>query len=120
MLTRRLGTRSFATFNPLKSVNNFLKAPIKHFKLWTEAEGIDKQRFGNQTAEAFDEVSHEWQAAMIGNTYDQHTQQYLDNTTQPNFGTVDNPHIIVTSDAPFRYVGCSGQPNEDDYEGHEF
>jgi ssDNA-binding Zn-finger/Zn-ribbon topoisomerase 1 len=26
----------------------------------------------------------------------------------------------VTSDAPFRYVGCSGQPNEDDYEGHEF
>ena len=46
--------------------------------------------------------------------------QNLDAHTQPQFGTIDNPHVIVTSDAPFRYVGCSGQPNEDDYEGHEF
>lgn len=39
---------------------------------------------------------------------------------QNNFGTIDNPHVIFTNDAPFRYVGCSGQPNIDDYEGHEF
>jgi len=95
-------------------------APRKHTKMLFEPEGIDKQTWGNQTAEAFDEVSAEWQAAIVQNTYDTHTQQYLDNHTQPNFGTVDNPHVIVTSDAPFRYVGCSGQPNEDDYEGHEF
>jgi len=62
-----------------------------------EAEGIDNQTWGNQTVDAFDEVSQEWQAAIVQNTYDQHTQQYLDNHTQPNFGTVDNPHVIVTS-----------------------
>lgn len=28
--------------------------------------------------------------------------------------------MIFTSDAPFRYVGCTGQPNIDDVEGHEF
>jgi len=33
---------------------------------------------------------------------------------------VDNPHLIFTSDAPFRYVGCTGPTNEDDYEGHEY
>lgn len=41
-------------------------------------------------------------------------------TAHGNFGTVDNPHLIFTSDAPFRYVGCTGPTNEDDYEGHEF
>ncbi len=28
--------------------------------------------------------------------------------------------MIFTSDAPFRYVGCTGPTNEDDYEGHEY
>jgi len=120
MLTRRLISRSFCKYNILKPITNLLKAPRKHLKAQFEAEGIDNQTWGNQTVDAFDEVSQEWQAAIVQNTYDQHTQQYLDNHTQPNFGTVDNPHVIVTSDAPFRYVGCSGQPNEDDYEGHEF
>lgn len=36
-----------------------------------------------------------------------------------NFGTVDNPLVIFTADAPFRYVNCTGLQNEDDYEGHE-
>ena len=36
-----------------------------------------------------------------------------------NFGTVDNPLVIFTADAPFRYVGCSGPQNEDDYESHQ-
>ena len=33
---------------------------------------------------------------------------------------MDNPHLVFTSDAPFRYVGCTGPTNEDDYEGHEY
>jgi hypothetical protein len=44
----------------------------------------------------------------------------LEQVAHANFGTVDNPHVIFTSDAPFRYVGCTGPPNEDDYEGHEY
>jgi hypothetical protein len=36
-----------------------------------------------------------------------------------NFGTVDNPAVVFTADAPFRYVGCTGLQNEDDYEQHE-
>lgn len=36
-----------------------------------------------------------------------------------NFGTVDNPLVVFTADAPFRYVGCTGPQNEDDYESHE-
>jgi hypothetical protein len=32
-----------------------------------------------------------------------------------NFGTVDNPYVVFTADLPFRYVGCTGQTNEEDY-----
>jgi Cytochrome c oxidase subunit Vb len=75
---------------------------------------------GNSTYEHFDEVAIEWQALLVGNTYDLQTFQPLEQVTQQNFGTVDNPHMIYSSDSPFRYVGCTGQPNEDDNEGHEF
>jgi len=27
--------------------------------------------------------------------------------------------VIFTADAPFRYLGCTGPQNEDDYESHE-
>lgn len=75
---------------------------------------------GNTTAEAFDEVSAEWQALIVENAFEVQTYSYYEQVAQNNFGTVDNPHVIFTADAPFRYVGCSGQPNIDDYEGHEF
>jgi hypothetical protein len=47
------------------------------------------------------------------------TFNYLENAQLMNFGTVDNPLVIFTADAPFRFVCCTGPQNEDDYEGHE-
>jgi len=44
----------------------------------------------------------------------------LEHAMVANFGNVDNPHVIFTADAPFRYASCTGLPNEDDYEGHEY
>ena len=73
----------------------------------------------NTTEEGFDEVAHEWQAHMVGNPFDMQTYNYLENAHLANFGTIDNPLVIFTADAPFRYVGCTGPTNEDDYESHE-
>ena len=50
-----------------------------------------------------------------GNPFDLQTYNYLENAQLANFGTVDNPLVIFTADAPFRYVGCTGPQNEDDY-----
>lgn len=73
----------------------------------------------NTTEEAFDEVAHEWQALVVHNPFDVQIFNYLENVQSSNFGTVDNPLVIFSSEVPFRYVGCTGQMNEDDYEGHE-
>ena len=92
--------------------------PRRAFNLTLEPQE-NNSTYGNQTKEAFDAVSQEWQSAIINNAYDMQAMAYYDAVAQMNFGTVDNPHVIYTADTPFRYVICTGQPNEDDYEGHE-
>lgn len=92
--------------------------PKRAFNLTLEPQE-NNSTYGNQTKDAFDAVSQEWQSAIISNAYDLQSMAYYDAVAQMNFGTVDNPHVIYTADTPFRYVICTGQPNEDDYEGHE-
>lgn len=110
---------SFNILNAFKGFRNALRAPVKHIKALTESSGNYYSPQTNTTEEAFDEVSHEWQAHLGGNPFDLQTYNYLENVQLSNFGTVDNPLVIFTADAPFRYVGCSGPTNEDDYESHE-
>jgi ABC-type dipeptide/oligopeptide/nickel transport system permease component len=62
----------------------------------------------NTTEEAFDEVAHEWQALVVHNPFDVQVFNYLENVQSSNFGTVDNPLVIFSSEVPFRYVGCTG------------
>jgi len=114
------GGSRFNIKNAFQRLKNTVRAPVKHFKRNVEASPVNYNPFTNTTEEAFDEVSQEWQALLISNPYDTNTFNMLEQAMVQNFGTVDNPHVIFTSDAPFRYVGCTGQANEDDYEGHEF
>ncbi len=55
----------------------------------------------------------------MSSTYEVSNTQNSEFWSQGNFGTLDNPHLIFTNDYPYRYVGCTGQPNEDEFEGHE-
>jgi len=114
------GSGRFNITNAFQRLKNTIRAPVKHIKRNLEPSAVDYNPMTNTTEEAFDEVAQEWQALIVGNPYDVNTMNMLEQSMIGNFGTVDNPHVIFTSDAPFRYVGCSGQANEDDYEGHEF
>jgi hypothetical protein len=89
-------------FGALSSWTNLVTAPVKHIKRLLEPSGVDYQTMTNTTEEAFDEVSQEWQALITANPFDLNTFQYLEAAIQNNFGTVDNPHVVFTSDAPFR------------------
>lgn len=108
--------RKFA--GPSSFFRKMIDLPKRMLNLTLEPQE-NNSTYGNQTAEAFDAVSQEWQSAIVGNAYDLQSMAYYDAVAQMNFGTVDNPHVIYTADTPFRYVICTGQPNEDDYEGHE-
>jgi len=114
------GAGKFNITKAYQRLKNAVRAPVKHLKRNIEPTASNYNPWTNTTEEAFDEVSQEWQALIIGNPYDVQTMNMLEQAMVQNFGTVDNPHVVFTADAPFRYVGCTGQANEDDYEGHEF
>lgn len=120
MLTRTIKQCfSFNILNALSNLKEVAKAPIKHIKAFTEPAGNYYSVQTNVTEEGFDEVAAEWKAFFSGNPFDVQTFNYLENAQLANFGTVDNPLVVFTADAPFRYVGCTGPQNEDDYESHE-
>lgn len=99
-------SRNFSSsglFGSLTTWTNLVTSPVKHVKRLLEPSGVDYQTMTNTTEEAFDEVGQEWQALITGNPFDVNTFQYLEAAIQNNFGTVDNPHVVFTSDAPFRY-----------------
>lgn len=101
----------------MSRVANLLRLPKKHLNEWNLPEG--ESRPIGHTLLKFDEEANEFAAVILQDTYGVNTHVNYETISQPNFGTVDNPHVIFTADVPFRYVGCSGQPSEDDLEGHE-
>lgn len=120
LLSRRLKFgMSFDIFGTIRNAKEAFLAPRKHIKAFMEPSGSEHSIQTNLTADGFDEVSSEWQAHFGGNPFDLQTYSYLEGVQLTNFGTVDNPTVIFTADAPFRFVGCTGPTNEDDYESHE-
>lgn len=69
--------------------------------------------------EAFGDVAAEMKAMVTQNPYDVNIFNFLEAAQTQNFGTLDNPLVVFTSEVPMRYVGCSGPTNEDDHEAHE-
>lgn len=107
--------RTFGLFGSLKKL---AQTPLKYTNEGiTESYG-DNNPLGNLT-EKFDDEAAEWKSVVVGGSFELNSFQHTDQNIQPNFGTLDNPHLIFTSDIPYRFVGCTGAPNEDDYEGHE-
>ena len=107
--------RKFGLGAALKKAVN---VPMSHLKTLVAPDGGNNNMMEN-SGTLFGDMSQEWQATFVENTYEKSIYQSFDAIQQANFGTLDNPHLIFTSDIPFRFVGCTGPPNEDDYEGHE-
>lgn len=96
------GSGRFNITNAFQRIKSAVRSPIKHIKRNIEPSANDYNPLTNTTEEAFDEVAQEWQALIVGNPYDVNTMNMLEQSMIMNFGTVDNPHVIFTSDAPFR------------------
>ena len=121
-MIRQILKRNFSTFNIINSINTVkqaVSAPLKHLRVFAEPGNARIGKYENATAGAFDERSSEWQALVTQNPFETQVFNFLSAVQLANFGTVDNPYVVFTADLPFRYVGCTGQTNEEDYETHE-
>lgn len=114
-MLRKIIKNKFGLYTSLKSI---ISAPIRNIKQNLAPTGDNPAPLTHSNLD-FEEVAQEWIAGIVQNTFEVNNNQNPEFIGQGNFGTIDNPHLIFTSEVPFRFVGCTGQPNEDDYEGHE-
>ena len=112
---RRIVRKQFGIFSSMKSLGN----SIKHIEKLTIQPTEEDNQTLSHTNFRFDEEAAEWQALITKNSYEEMIFLNQDMPQLQNFGTVDNPHIIYTSEVPFRFVACTGPPSEDDFEYHE-
>jgi hypothetical protein len=96
-----------------------MKDSIKHIVKVQNQPGHQDNQTLSHTNFRFDEEAAEWQALITKNSYEEMIFLNQDMPQLQNFGTVDNPHLIYTSEVPFRFVACTGPPSEDDFEYHE-
>lgn len=68
--------------------------------------------------ELFDEDAHEMQAMIAENPFD---LDIMGGDVQPqrNFGTIDNPVLMFSSNVGWRYVMCTGMNDEDEGSSHQ-
>ena len=58
-------------------------------------------------------------AYVTGNALEMHQWHEMDTTVHTQFGTIDNPVLIFTSDSAWRIVICMGPGVEDESSVHE-
>ena len=112
---RRIAKNNFGIFSSLKSMGQ----SVKNVGRLVFQPGTEINETMSHTNFRFDEESSEWQSLITQNSYEEMIFLNQDMPQLQNFGTVDNPHLIYTSEVPFRFVACTGPPSEDDFEYHE-
>ena len=61
----------------------------------------------------------QFSASITNNALEMHQWHDMESTVHSQFGTVDNPVLVFTSDSSWRIVICMGPAIEDDSHAHE-
>ena len=106
-------------FSVKDKVQARLSQPLKHFKSFFEPDGMnyesqlpDGYRLHGNTAATLS-------ASITHNALEMNQWHEMEATVHSQFGTVDNPVLIFTSDSSWRIVICMGPGIEDDSHSHE-
>lgn len=112
-------SRSYNGLSPWDRVKEKFNNPLKHIYAYLEPAGHnhesqlpDGYRLHGNTAQNFS-------ASITQNAFEMHQWHEMEATVHTQFGTIDNPVLIFTSDSSWRIVICMGPGTEDDSHSHE-
>jgi hypothetical protein len=114
--TQNMG-RSYFTF--MDRVKEAVRVPMKHMESYFEPHGKDYESQLPNTENLHGNTAMVFNAYLTHNAIDMNTWHDMDNTYHNQFGTVDNPVLIFTTDSSWRIVICQGPGVEDDSHAHE-
>jgi len=111
--------RSYNGLSLMDRVKEKLNTPIKHIKSFIEPDG---QNYESQLPDGYrlhGNTAQHFSAYVTSNALEMHQWHEMEATVHSQFGTVDNPVLIFTSDSSWRIVICMGPGIEDDSHSHE-
>lgn len=100
-------------------VRDAVNVPWRHVKSFFEPDGQDYQSQMPETSRLYGNSVSNFQAYLTNNSIDMNSWHDMESTMHSQFGTVDNPVLIFTSDASWRIVICMGPGSEEDSHTHE-
>lgn len=109
--------RPYFTF--MDRVKDAFRVPMRHVESFMEPHGKDYESQLPNTENLYGNTLMVFNAYLTHNAFEMNTWHDMDNTVHNQFGTVDNPVLIFTSDSSWRIVICQGPGVEDDSHSHE-
>lgn len=119
ILASRVGKEARPYFTFMDKVKDAVRVPVKHLESIFEPHGKDYETQLPNTLNTYGNTAMVFNAYLTHNAIDMNTWHDMDNTVHNQFGTVDNPVLIFTSDSSWRIVICQGPGVEDDSHAHE-
>lgn len=109
--------RPYFTF--MDRVKEAVRVPVKHLESYFEPEGKDYESQVPTTENLYGNSAMVFNAYLTHNAVAMNTWHDMDNTYHNQFGTVDNPVLVFTTDSSWRIVICMGPGVEDESHSHE-
>lgn len=107
-------------FSMLDRFRDKINIPMRHLRSFFELDGHSyTTSLPSSTAKLHGNSGMNFQAYLTGNAFDMNQWHEMENTVHSQFGTVDNPVIIFSSDSTWRTVVCMGPGSEEDAYTHE-
>lgn len=120
MLTGRMAVaNSRGYFSLADRVRETIQQPWRHVKSFIEPDG---QNYESQLPDGYrlhGNTAANLSATITHNALEMNQWHDMEATVHSQFGTVDNPVLIFTSDSSWRIVICMGPGIEDDSHSHE-
>lgn len=106
-------------FSVFEKLRDRFAAPVRHIQSFTEPDGYNYQSQMPEGYRMHGNTAASFSASLTQNAIELHQWHEMESTVHSQFGTVDNPVLIFTSDSSWRIVICMGPGIEDDSHSHE-
>ena len=106
-------------FSVMERVRQKMNVPMKHLNAFFQPDGMNAESQLPSGYTLHGNTAAMLSASITNNALEMHQWHEMDATVHTQFGTVDNPVLIFTSDSAWRIVICMGPGTEDDSHSHE-
>ena len=118
-VTAQPGFQQRPYFSVFEKIKDRFRTPMRHIQSFVEPDGYQSSSQMPEGYRLHGNSAASLSAGLTQNSLELNQWHEMESTVHSQFGTVDNPVLIFTSDSSWRIVICMGPGIEDDSNSHE-